>query len=140
MNREEIENREKLNTRIGSPQGPKPRDSGWEQFIEKQRREIEARRNGQLARLLIVVLPEESGEELGRMVEEEQRRAQEGLVELGQGEEARYKHVDELTAGDVPARLEAESDRAAWLAARMDRVREEVYQSHPRRIRAGASG
>ena len=110
-----------------------PGNHGWQRFIEGERRELEARREGQLARLLMVVLPDESREELDRLILEEQRRAQEGLVELVHRGEKYHKHIDELTAGDVPARLEAESARLAWLTERTRRVLEEARQQYYRR-------
>lgn len=109
-----------------------PTEQGWQRFIEGERRELEARREGQLARLLLVVLPGESREELDRLIEEEQRQAREGLVELVREGERYHKHVDELTAEDVPARLEAESARLAWLTARTRRVFEETRQRYRR--------
>jgi hypothetical protein len=50
-----------------------PTEQGWQRFIEGERRELEARGRGQLARLLLVVLPSESREDLDRLMEEEQR-------------------------------------------------------------------
>jgi hypothetical protein len=108
-------------------------DHSWRRFIEGERRELEARREGQLARLLMVVLPDESPEELNRLIEEEQRRAQEGLVELVRGGERYHKHIDELTAEDVPARLEAKSARLAWLTAHTRRVFEETQRQYNRK-------
>jgi hypothetical protein len=110
-----------------------PKDQGWQRFIEGERRELEARREGQLARLLMVVLPDESREELNRLIEEEQRRAREGLVELVRGGERYHKHIDELTAEDVPARLEAESSRLAWLTDHTRRVFEETQRQYNRK-------
>ena len=54
----------------------------WEQYMEVERRELEQRRNGQLGRALGRVLPGESREELERIAEEDQRKAEEGLVDL----------------------------------------------------------
>lgn len=114
--------------------------SGWQRFIEGERRELAARREGQLARLLMVVLPEESREELDRLISEEQRLAQEGLVELVHEGERYYKHIDALAEGDIPARLEAESVRLAWLTDRTHRVLEKTRQQYYRSSRDGSSG
>lgn len=80
----------------------------------------------------MVVLPGESREELDLLVEEERRQAREGLVELVREGERYHKHVDELTAEDVTARLEAESLRLAWLTDRTRRVFEDTHQRYRR--------
>jgi hypothetical protein len=89
----------------------------WEQYMEVERREVEQRRNGQLGR----ALPGESHEELERIAEEDRRKAEEGLVELRSGDEVWYKHIDELTREDRPARIESENTRAAWIQERPSR-------------------
>ena len=84
-------------------------DEAWERFIEAERRHLEDRRTGHLARLLDGPLPGESAEELRLLAWEDQRRAEEGLVELrGPGGEVFYKHIDELTREHRHARAEAE--------------------------------
>jgi hypothetical protein len=69
----------------------------WEQYMEVERRELEQRRNGQLGRALGLALPGESQQELQRIAEEDQRKAERGLVELRSGDEVWYKHIDELS-------------------------------------------
>lgn len=91
----------------------------WEQYMEVEHRELEQRKNGQLGRALGRALPGESQEELDRMSEEDQRRAERGLVELRSGEEVWFKHIDELTREDRPARIESENARAAWISERL---------------------
>ena len=98
----------------------------WRRFLEAERRELRARREGKLARLLMITLPEESQDELERMVEEDRRRAEEGLVELRRGDEVFYKHIDDLAVEDMPARMEAEAARTAWLTERARRVIETI--------------
>jgi hypothetical protein len=93
----------------------------WEQYMEIERRELEQRRNGQLGRAIGRALPGESHEELERIAEEDQLKAEEGLVELRIGDEVWYKHIDELTREDRPARIESENARAAWLKERLSR-------------------
>jgi hypothetical protein len=89
----------------------------WEQYMEVERRELEQRRNGQLGR----ALPGESLDELQRIAEEDQRKAERGLVELRSGDEVWYKHIDEITRDDRPARIESENARAAWIQDRLRR-------------------
>ena len=84
-------------------------DEAWERYMEAERRHLEDRRTGHLARLLDGPLPEESSEELERMAREDQHRAEEGLVELmSPSGELSYKHIDEVTPEDREARAEAE--------------------------------
>jgi hypothetical protein len=84
-------------------------DEAWERYMEAERRHLEDRRTGHLARLLDGPLPEESSEELERMAREDQHRAEEGLVELmSPSGELSYKHIDEVTSEDREARAEAE--------------------------------
>jgi hypothetical protein len=93
----------------------------WEQYMEVERRELEQRRNGQLGRALGRALPGESQEELQRIAEEDQLKAERGLVELRSGDEVWYKHIDEITRDDRPARIESENARAAWIQDRLRR-------------------
>src|SRR3712207_7053360 len=76
-------------------------DEAWERFIEAERRHLDDRRAGQLARLLDGPLPGESAEELRLLAWEDQRRAEARLVELrSPSGEVSYKHIDELTLED----------------------------------------
>jgi hypothetical protein len=93
----------------------------WEQYMEVERRELEQRRSGQLGRALGRALPGESQEELNRIAEEDQRRAERGLVELRSGDEIWFKHIDKITRDDRPARIESENARAAWIQNRLRR-------------------
>src|SRR5918998_2015111 len=81
--------RRMVETRLGS---------SWERFLRTERRMLQARKNGQLAKALAGRLPTESREELARMASEDRRRAEEGLVAL-MSEEAKlfYKHIKELS-------------------------------------------
>ena len=100
-------------------------DEAWERFIEAERRHLEDRRAGHLARLLGGPLPGESAEELRLLAWEDLRRAEEGLVELrGPGGEISYKHIDELTLEDRQARAEAER-------ALMNRIMERQQRHEP---------
>jgi hypothetical protein len=93
----------------------------WEQYMEVERRELEQRRTGQLGRALGLALPGELQEKLLRIAEEDQRKAERGLVELRSGDEVWYKHIDKLTRDDRPARIESENARAAWIQERLHR-------------------
>ena len=93
----------------------------WEKYMEVEYRELEQRKKGQLGRALGRALPGESQEELDRIAEEDQRWAVAGLVELRSGEEVWYKHIDQLTREDRPARIESENARAAWIRERLNR-------------------
>jgi hypothetical protein len=93
----------------------------WVQYMEVERRELEQRRSGQLGRALGLALPGESQEELERIAEEDRLKAEEGLVELRSGDEVWYKHIDEITRDDRPARIESENARAAWIQERLRR-------------------
>jgi hypothetical protein len=93
----------------------------WEQYMEVERRELEQRRTGQLGRALGLALPGELQEELLRIAEEDQCKAERGLVELRSGDEVWYKHIDKLTRDDRPARIESENARAAWIQERLHR-------------------
>jgi hypothetical protein len=67
------------------------------------------------------VVEDESQEELNRIAEENQRKAERGLVELRSGDEIWFKHIDEITRDDRPARIESENARAAWIQDRLRR-------------------
>jgi hypothetical protein len=90
-----------------------------ERFLAAERSMLEQRQRGGLAQALGDPLPGESPAELQWMILEDQHLAEERLVELRSDEEVRFKHVDDLTYEDRPARLEAESKRRAWLMERL---------------------
>ena len=104
--------------------GEEPHDTQqefWEQYMEVERKELEQRRSGQLGRALGRALPGESQEELDRIAEEDQRKAEEGLVELRSGDEVWYKHIDEITREDRQARIDSENARTTWIRERLTR-------------------
>ena len=90
-----------------------------ERFLAAERSMLEQRQRGGLAQALGDPLPGESPAELQWMILEDQHLAEEGLVELRSDGEVRFKHVDDLTYEDRPARIEAESMRRAWLMERL---------------------
>ncbi len=91
----------------------------WEQFMQVELRELELRKEGQLARLLGKPLPGEPPAVLKRLSCEDQRQAEEGLVALMTDGEVYYKCIDELTPEDRPARIAAKRLRTAWIKERL---------------------
>jgi hypothetical protein len=96
------------------------KEENWEEFLEEERRALEARRGGQLRRDLGDVLPGESPEYIERLGREDQRKAQEGLVEIMKEGEPLYKHIEELTPEDRAGRIRAEMAKSLWLQARLE--------------------
>jgi hypothetical protein len=94
--------------------------AAWEHFMQTELRELELRKDGQLARLLGEPLPGEPPAALQRLVSEDQRQAEEGLVALMSGKRVIYKHIDELCPEDMPARIAANRLRSTWLKERQD--------------------
>jgi len=98
------------------------RAEGWEMFLAGEREALVGRANGRLAYALRTTLPGESREELDRLIEDDRRLAQTGLVSLvAEDGTVSHKHVDELTPEEMPARQRAEVARLDWLMERTDR-------------------
>src|SRR5215207_2479107 len=95
--------------------------AAWESFMRKERRELELRKRGQLAELLGEALAGEPPAALRRLAREDQSQAQEGLVALTSNGKTYYKLLDDLTDGDMAARIAAKRLRSAWLKERRDR-------------------
>jgi hypothetical protein len=95
--------------------------AAWELFMQEELRELELRKGGQLARLLGEPLPGEPPAALERLALEDQRQAEEGLVALMSGGKVSYKHLEELSEKDMPARIAANRLRSTWLKERQDR-------------------
>jgi len=96
------------------------RAAAWEQFIRTERRELELRKEGQLARLIGEPLPGEPPAALERLALEDRRQAQEGLVALMSSGKTSYKRLDELSPDDMAARIAANRARTGWLKERWD--------------------
>jgi hypothetical protein len=94
--------------------------AAWESFMRKERRELELRKDGQLAGLLGEALAGEPPAALRRLAREDQRQAEEGLVALTSNGKTYYKLVEELTEADMGARIAADRLREAWLKERRD--------------------
>ncbi|MCA1715343.1 MAG: hypothetical protein LC781_00320 [Actinobacteria bacterium] len=95
-------------------------DAAWALFVKTELRERELRQDGQLAKLLGEPQPGESPVALRRLASEDQRQAEEGLVALMSSGKIFYKHVDELSQADCPARIAANRARMTWLKERRD--------------------
>ena len=95
-------------------------DAAWTLFMQAELRELELRKDGQLARLLGEPLPGESPAALRRLASEDRRQAEEGLVALMSNGKVGYKHVDELSPKDLPARIALNRARTTWLKDRRD--------------------
>ena len=106
--------------RLREEERGRARKAAWETFMRKERRELELRKDGQLAELLGEALAGEPPAALRRLASEDQRQAQEGLVALTSNGKTYYKLVDDLTEGDMAARIAAERLRSAWLKERRD--------------------
>jgi hypothetical protein len=96
------------------------RAAAWERFMQTELRELELRKNGQLAKLLGEPLPGEPPVALQRLASEDQRQAEEGLVALMSGGKVSYKRLDELSPQEMPARIAANRARTTWLKERRD--------------------
>src|ERR687890_249866 len=96
------------------------RKAAWESFMRKERREVELRKDGQLAELLGEALAGEPSAALRRLAREDQRQAEEGLVALTSNGKTYYKLLEELTEEDMSARIAADRLREAWLKERRD--------------------
>jgi hypothetical protein len=106
--------------RLQEEERSRARKAAWESFMRKERRELELRKDGQLAELLGEALAGESPAALRRLAREDQRQAEEGLVALTSNGKTFYKLVEELTEGDMAARIAADRLREAWLKERRD--------------------
>ncbi len=95
--------------------------AAWKPFIQTERRELELRKDGQLAKQLGDPLPGEPPEALRRLASEDRRQAEQGLVALTSNGKVFYKRVGELSPEDMPARGAARRLRTTWLKERSDR-------------------
>ena len=107
-------------SRLREEERSRARQAAWESFMRKERRELKLRKDGQLAELLGEALAGEPPAALRRLAREDQRQAEEGLVALTSNGKMYYKLVEELTEGDMAARIAADRLREAWLKERQD--------------------
>ena len=106
--------------RLKAEERIRARKAAWESFMRKEQRELELRKDGQLAELLGEALAGESPEALRRLALEDQKQAEERLVALTSNGKVYYKLVEDLTEGDMGARMAADRLREAWLKERRD--------------------
>ena len=120
--RAEERRQEKLEERrrLQEEERSRAREAAWESFMRKERRELKLRKEGQLAELLGEALAGESPAAVRRLALEDQRQAEEGLVALTSNGKTYYKLLEELTEGDMAARIAADRLREAWLKERRD--------------------
>jgi hypothetical protein len=105
------------------PQQEAHNQEAWQSYIAAERRELQMRREGHLARILGPALPEESPEELKRLAEEDWLRAEEGLVDLmDESGQITHKHIDDLAPEDQQARTRGEGARIEWIVERQGRL------------------
>jgi hypothetical protein len=90
--------------------------------MEMERTKLRERSEGRLRRALGMPLPGESKEQLDRIGEDDQRRAEQGLVFI-KGERGRisYKHIDDLSPHDMRFITAAEWVEVGWLQERVER-------------------
>ena len=106
--------------RLREEERSRAREAAWESFMRKERREVELRKDGQLAELLGEALAGEPPAALVRLAREDQRQAEEGLVALTSNGKTYYKLVEDLEEGDMGARIAAGRLREAWLKERRE--------------------
>lgn len=92
-----------------------------------ERKELQDRQNGELAKVLNGARADESQQELDRLAREDQQKAEEGLVELREEGHSYYKHIDELTREDRPARIEAQRRRLEWIQQRLKGISADAH-------------
>jgi hypothetical protein len=92
----------------------------WERFVRTERRQLQLRKDGQLASLLGEPLPGELPALLNKLAAEDRRQAEGGLVALMSGGKTSYKHIADLEPDDMPARIAANRLRTTWLKERRD--------------------
>jgi hypothetical protein len=93
----------------------------WKKFVQTEQRQLQLRKDGQLAKQLGEPLPGELPAILQRLASEDRIQAERGLVALTSGGKTFYKAIDDLDPEDMPARIAANRLRTTWLKERRDR-------------------
>ena len=106
--------------RLREEERGRARRAEWESFMRNERRELELRKEGQLAELLGETLAGESSAALRRLAFEDRRQAEEGLVALMSKGKVYYKRLEELAEGEMAARIAADRLRESWLKERRE--------------------
>jgi hypothetical protein len=94
--------------------------AAWKHFVQTEQRQLQLRKDGQLAKLLGEPLPGELPAILQRLASEDRIQAERGLVALTSGGKTFYKAIDDLDPEDMPARIAANRLRTTWLKERRD--------------------
>jgi len=124
LERTEERGRERLREErrlLREKEGVRARQAEWESFMRQERRELELRKEGQLAGLLGEEPAGEPSAALRRLVSLDRRQAEAGLVALTSNGKVHYKPVEELEEGDMEARLASIRLRETWLKNQRDR-------------------
>ena len=95
--------------------------AAWKHFVQAEQRQLQLRKDGQLAKLLGEPLPGELPAILQRLASKDRIQAERGLVALTSGGKTFYKAIDDLDPKDMPARIAANRLRTTWLKERRDR-------------------
>lgn len=112
--------RRELRSRVRKAERDEARRAEWESFMEKERRELQLRKDGQLGRLLGGQQPQDLPEALRRLASEDRKQAEVGLVALMSNGKVVHKRLDELSEEDMAARDAANRSRITWLKERLD--------------------
>jgi hypothetical protein len=88
--------------------------------VQTEQRQLQLRKDGQLAKLLGEPLPGELPAILQRLASEDRTQAECGLVALTSGGKTFFKAIDDLKPEDMPARIAANRLRTNWLKERRD--------------------
>lgn len=94
--------------------------AAWKHFVQTEQRQLQLRKDGQLAKLLGEPLPGEVPAILQRLASEDRIQAERGLVALMSGGKTSFKAIDDLDPEDMPARIAANRLRTTWLKERRD--------------------
>jgi hypothetical protein len=96
----------------------------WQEFMRRERKRLDERREGKLLEALGEPLSGETVELLERLGEEDRLRACQGLVAVvGADGRASYRHIDVLGRDDMEDTLAAEWLEEGWLKQRAKRRR-----------------
>ena len=94
--------------------------AAWKHFMQAEQRQLQLRKDGQLAKQLGEPLPGELPAILQKLASEDRIQAERGLVALTSGGKTFYKAIDDLEPEDMPARIAANRLRTTWLKERRD--------------------
>jgi hypothetical protein len=93
-------------------------DQDWESILQNERKALERRREGYLAKAIGDPLPGEDPQELDRLIQEDVSYSEQGKVMLRRGDDVWWKHIDDLTPSDLGVRIAARHRQIEWLLER----------------------